>query len=499
MRFSRATWPVLGAACLLLGAASACGSTSGSNVNGNGSGPDGTGAKGSGRAGSSDATGPILGLSGGEPATNNSGGGSAVGDCAGNLIEAQRIPLDIYVMLDVSGSMLQETADAMTTKWQAVSSALTDFVSDPTSDGIGVGLQVFPIPNKAAPAACTTDTQCGTFGPCFNRACLPFPAGGFHGCLSDNDCDYVDQHCVVYGLCANDDTLVCDPLTMRTCGAGLGACAIPPSFCLTAADCTASTYATAAAPIATLPAAKAGVLKVIQASTPVEGAQTPTGPALTGAIQEAKTWAMAHPDHQVVAVLATDGEPSLKASAAGACEVITLNSDIQAVEDLAATGLTADPKVSTFVIGVLSPDDSAAGAPAILNAIAKSGGTTSAFIVDTQGDVQMQFRDALNKIRASGLSCELAVPEPEAGKTLDYDQVNVSFDDGTGPKDLLGWPNISGCGAEGGWYYDSDQTKETKETPKRIIACPTTCTAFEKTDMGSVQIKLGCKTHTVVK
>ena len=493
MRLSRAAWPLFGAAGLLLVFASACGSTTSSNVGGSGT---ATGANGN-QAGTSGATGPILGLGGDGPLNSTGGSSAAVGEqCAGTLIEAQRIPLDMYVMLDVSGSMLEDTAVVGTTKWQAVSSALTDFVSDPTSDGIGVGLQVFPIPNKAAPTSCTTDTQCGTFGPCINRACLPFAAGGFHSCLTDDNCEFTNQKCVVFGLCANDDTQVCEPATMKTCGAALGACATPPSFCLAAADCSSSIYATPAAAIATLPGAKNGLLQVITASTPQDGAQTPTGPALTGAIQEAKAWAMAHPDHQVVAVLATDGQPSLKATADNLCTPVTVQADIQAVINLAATGLAADPKVSTFVIGVVSPDDSANGAPAVLNNIAKSGGTAKAFIVDTQGDVQMQFRDALNKIRASGLSCELSVPAAEAGKTLDYGKVNVSFDSGSGATDLLGWPDASGCGAQGGWYYD---VAPASGTPTRIVACPTTCADFEKTDMGSVQIKLGCKTHSVVK
>jgi hypothetical protein len=243
-----------------------------------------------------------------------------------------------------------------------------------------------------------------------------------------------------------------------------------------------------------LPDARAGVLKVIEASTPLEGAQTPTGPALTGAIKQAKAWAAAHPDHQVVAVLATDGQPSMKADPDGLCIPVDSNVDIQAVANVAAKGLDEDPKVSTFVIGVLSPEDAAAGATTVLNNIARSGGTTKAFIIDTQGDVQKLFRDALNAIRASGLSCELVVPAAESGTTLDYDLVNVTFDNGSGPTELLSWPDAASCGAEGGWYYD---VAPTAGKPTRIIACPSTCTAFEKTDMGSVQIKLGCETNKV--
>ena len=46
------------------------------------------------------------------------------------------------------------------------------------------------------------------------------------------------------------------------------------------------------------------------------------------------------------------------------------------------------------------------------------------------------------------------------------------------------------CTAEGRWYYD---VNPKKGTPTRIVACPTTCTQFQQTDMGSVQIKLGCE------
>jgi von Willebrand factor type A domain len=488
MRFSRAAWPVFGAACLSLALASACGSSSSTNVNGNGTGADGSGANGSGHAGTSGTTGPVLGLAG-ESATNTSGGSSAVDECAGNLIEAQRIPLDMYVMLDVSGSMLEATAgDATITKWEAVSSALSDFVSDPASDGMGMGLQVFPIRHPDAPASCKTNNDCGNqFGPCFLKTCWNYP-DGLVPCEAAADCGQFGP-CVTFGNCAKNLDFVCNGIG-KDCGTdpdtnmALGTCVTPASsVCLATADCRPATYAAPATPIATLPGAKTALVTAIQTAMPEPGGLTPSGPALQGAIDQASTWAKAHPERQVVAVLATDGLPTL-------CEPVAIT-DVAA---LAAAGRKLNPAVSTFVIGVVGPTDT--DAPANLNSVAKSGGTTRAFIVDTQGDVQKQFRDALDKIRASGLSCELAVPEAEAGKTLDYGQVNVSFDSGTGANDLLSWPDASGCGADGGWYYDVDPAKGT---PKRIIACPTTCTAFEKTDMGSVQIKLGCKTRMVVK
>ncbi|MES1185613.1 MAG: hypothetical protein ABUL60_17505 [Myxococcales bacterium] len=474
MRFWRAAGPVSVAAFLSLAVASACGSSSRSNVNGNGSG----------HAGSSGTTGPILGMGGDGFPTSSSGGSTAVGgDCAGTLVEAQRIPLDMYVMLDVSGSMTEATTgNANVTKWQAVSSALTDFVSDPASDGMGMGLQVFPIVHPDAPGACKSDNECGQFGPCFLKTCWNYPDIAL--CNSDADCGPYAP-CQAFAFCASNDQFICDARDVgKSCGTDpdtkqpLGACT---SSCVATADCRPATYAAPAAAIAQLPGAKAGLIAAISAAMP-EGL-TPSGPALQGAIDQSGAWAKAHPDHQVVAVLATDGLPTL-------CEPV----DIAGVAAVAAKGRTLDPAVSTFVIGVFGPDDT--DAPANLDQIAKSGGTNKAFIVDTQGDVQKQFRDALNTIRASGLSCELAVPKPPDGQKLDYGRVNVSFDDGSGPTDLLGWPDASGCGAAGGWYYD---VTPPAQTPTRIIACPTTCTAFQKTDMGSVQIKLGCETRKVVK
>jgi hypothetical protein len=239
------------------------------------------------------------------------------------------------------------------------------------------------------------------------------------------------------------------------------------------------------------------LLKVINAAMPDDGL-TPTGPALTGALQQASTWAKAHTDHQVVAVLATDGIPTIKA-AGQYCAAITdasADTDINAVINVAGSGFRSKPSISTFVIGVASPDDVAAGAPDVLDAIAKAGGTTEAFIVNTQNDVQTEFRNALNKIREAGLSCDLAIPKPGAGMTLDFGQVNVQFDDGTGPKTLGNVKSEADCGNGVRWYYDVDPAAGT---PTRILTCPAACDAFQKTDMGSVKIVLGCETQVVVK
>jgi len=56
--------------------------------------------------------------------------------------------------------------------------------------------------------------------------------------------------------------------------------------------------------------------------------------------------------------------------------------------------------------------------------------------------------------------------------------------------------SAAGCDAtNGGWYYD---VEPSVGTPTKIIACPSTCSAFEAAPSGaSVSIQLGC--DTVIK
>ncbi|MCB9585876.1 MAG: VWA domain-containing protein [Polyangiaceae bacterium] len=79
-------------------------------------------------------------------------GGSGQDACAADNYGGKQIPLDMYVMLDRSGSMDGPS-------WTAVVGALTDFVQSPDSDGVGIGLQFFPSP---------TEPTCPIFAPCGN-------------------------------------------------------------------------------------------------------------------------------------------------------------------------------------------------------------------------------------------------------------------------------------------------------------------------------------------
>jgi hypothetical protein len=170
-------------------------------------------------------------------------------ECAATSTTAQKLPLDMYIMLDQSGSM-NDPVQPSGNKWQAVTSAINSFVTDPASAGIGVGIQYFPLTTPPCPGSCgAACTACG--GTCLIFACVGFGGG---------------------------------------------------------TSCNIADYATPEVGIAVLPGNAAAISNSMSAHT--WGGQTPTGAALQGAISYTKSWAASHPTHVVVNVLATDGDPT---------------------------------------------------------------------------------------------------------------------------------------------------------------------------------------------
>jgi hypothetical protein len=417
--------------------------------------------------------------------------------CAAHVSTAQLVPLDMYIMLDISSSMLEQVS-AQATKWDAVKSALETFLNDSASAGLGVGLQYFPQIKPNAPTSCTTDASCGDSAPCFTKFCKGYADGGLgiFPCSSNTDCPtltdginiYRGTPCTALTECSLNTDVAC-PTPGTACGNDpdgndLGMCRLKTSFvCEHTTNCDAAVYAAPASAIAALPGATDGLIQSIENTTP--NGETPTGPALTGAIQQAGAWAKAHPGHRVVAVMATDGLPT-------ECTP----TDIDQVGAIAAAGVQANPSIDTFVIGVFGADDIAANAPDNLDTIAKDGGTTSAFIVDTTKDVTTQFLAALDAIRGGKLDCAFQIPEPTNGEALDYSQVNVEVSiSGQSDTVLYYVGSADKCDATGGgWYYDVDPASSI---PTKIITCQNSCNAFQAAKDASVQIALGCQ--TVVK
>jgi hypothetical protein len=67
--------------------------------------------------------------------------------CAATSVKAEPVPLDMYIMLDRSGSMGTDCNVGATTasKWCYSINALYNFFAAPSSSGMGVALQYFPI------------------------------------------------------------------------------------------------------------------------------------------------------------------------------------------------------------------------------------------------------------------------------------------------------------------------------------------------------------------
>jgi hypothetical protein len=193
---------------------------------------------------------------GGEPGTfgGDAGSGGPFTDaaCATDIHKSEASPLDIYVMLDQSGSM------ADTNKWGSVKAAFDTFLKSPATAGIGVGLQYFPIVSADS-------------GTCASKC---------------SDCT-----CVM------------------NCGCSSCQCTNNVCTCLASgSSCSAADYAKADVEIAELPGAESAIEASLAAHAPNGG--TPSNPALDGAIQHARAYAQAHAGHKVVVVLATDGEPN---------------------------------------------------------------------------------------------------------------------------------------------------------------------------------------------
>jgi Mg-chelatase subunit ChlD len=101
-----------------------------------------------GKTGGSGGTSPIIdpngtGGSSSSGATGNPDdcGTSVLNGCVGEFYEGESLPLDIYIMFDQSGSMLNDVGGL--TRMAAVQQATREFLREPESAGIGVGIGYF--------------------------------------------------------------------------------------------------------------------------------------------------------------------------------------------------------------------------------------------------------------------------------------------------------------------------------------------------------------------
>lgn len=327
--------------------------------------------------------------------------------CGGSIFEPEQLPLDMYFLVDSSGSMAEPTA-AGANKWDLVTSALVNFLSDGQNGQIGVGIGYFP---DAVTPTCTSG-QAGCL-------CIPFA----NICFSNQG-----------------------------------------------GSCVAADYAAPSVPLS-LPPAPSRLISDIQQRLFAGG--TPTRPALEGTYQYLEGWAQQNPGRKVVAVLATDGEPT-------GC-VGEGNTPADAAS-LAAGALAGPSRIQTFVIGV-------GRALANLNQVAQAGGTRQAYLTDTSSDLGSEFAAALEAIRTSAGPCAFEIPGATEEGDVDPNLVNVRFTPSGSTEPTVVAKTFEGaaanCGTSGGWHYDNPAA------PTRIQLCESSCKAAFN---ARLEVQFGCET-----
>lgn len=92
-------------------------------------------------------------------------------------------------------------------------------------------------------------------------------------------------------------------------------------------------------------------------------------------------------------------------------------------------------------------------------------------------------------IQNSGLACEWAIPDPMGDDPIDFDKVNVDFNDGMNVQTIGKVETPDACAnVSDGWYYDDPAM------PTKILVCPQTCAKIQGAPNASMNIKFGCET-----
>jgi hypothetical protein len=401
--------------------------------------------------------------------------------CATSTVKAERLPLDLYLMLDASYSMLDPTQSGAS-KWDAVKTALRGFMMDPGSAGMGLGLQVFPQVRSEIPEDCYQDPTCAAFGPCLIvKTCSPGTTVRL--CETDAGCA-AGQTCLPLGGCTLSDSY-CAPAGIACGGAAGGnppgnTCEQIPGYCIGRDRCDSASYATPSVAIAPLPGAAPALSAALDRRRP-EG-RTTLGPALAGAIAHARERMTGDPSRRVAVVLASDGLP-----------VVCTPNDVAGVAAVAQAGASASPPVSTFTVGVVTTAE-APEALANLTMISRAGGTTRPYVITTGQNVEQMFLGALDAIRTTALTCEFKLPAATGAGGLDLTRVNVRYTAGDGQAGTISnVAALASCDpARGGWYYDADPAAGGR--PTKIVTCPATCDKLRMDERGRVDIVLGCRT-----
>ena len=133
-----------------------------------------------------------------------------------------------------------------------------------------------------------------------------------------------------------------------------------------------------------------------------------------------------------------------------------------------------------------------------------SPGPTYTALVERTGGVRAQicdqadsgtwdafFESIANRVEETArLSCEVALPAPPMGMTLDPAKVNVVLSTDSDEATFRKVDGMSSCGTFGGWYYDDDAA------PTQVLLCPESCDmaqrALRENGAANISVQFGC-------
>lgn len=364
-------------------------------------------------------------------------------DCATLQSTSELAPLDMFVVVDASGSMGQALGGTIT-KWDRARAALAAFARDTRSSGMTMAMSFFPIRDTYVPEYCAQDEECGEVGSCdFFRRCT----------TGDVLCDTA-QDCIDAGLPGG----TCQTMSLGRCTNHL--------------TCQLEANSSPALDLTPLPSS--GVIDdVFDTRSPWGG--TPTRIALRGALEAARQRQLQAPDNKVIVLLVTDGFPTSQ------CDDGTVVGDLDLVANVAdEAALGAADGFQTFVVGIFGGEN-ADEAQVNFDTIASAGGSGDAIIVNGA------LVDALNAVRRRAKPCELVlsgdITEPETVwlrlvSEDDDEPIWVPRRDGEGD-----------CDENPGFYFD---VPLGAGSPSRVTLCPDTCSLLGGTAQRRVEIVTSC-------
>jgi hypothetical protein len=404
--------------------------------------------------------------------------------CATTAVAAMPVALDVFLVVDTSGSMNERFAGQ--SKWQMVRTALESFLGDRGSNGLGAGLQFFP-----RLRSCMVATDCGAGGGFFPPECVHpgrcvapnVPLEDAEDCATQDDCFAGGGTCRPIGVCPSTGA-VCQPVGQACAGgAASEVCTAIPAHCedpLGLGDqavCEARSYERPSIEIAGLPPNATPIKAALSRAFPAGG--TPMAAALGGAYVYLRMYLTAHADRKAVVVLVTDGEPM-------GC------SGAQDVAGPARMALAGSPSVSTYAIGVFGPEDTRG--PGVLERLAMAGGSGKPIVLQPGANLGQSLLAALNQIRSAALPCAFAIPQMPTG-AIDFGRVNFHLEGSGGAEDLPYVGSAAGCGTTAGWHYDVDP--KTGATPTQVILCPAACQRVKADASAKVSLTFGCQTKVI--